>query len=166
MACIIDASWNRIRSLLSLWVECKLTKLTPLSPFLLWIWWFKLTITSHGSADPVSTCADAAVALHLRLSSILIGLIFQSTLCNNTKQVTTMIFKMRLQKIQSWLPTLYYTKLKSAKAVWTSPFERIALQGCICNQITVCLCPRFPNTKQEMTVEWLYAVATILEKLE
>lgn len=104
------------------------------------IGWFKLTITSHGGADPVSTRADAAVALHLCLGAVLIGLIFQSTFCNNTYTIPMLpharrnkicapkickTFQNKLSKskrrLWHWLPTLYYifTSLKSVTSLRT-----------------------------------------------
>lgn len=104
------------------------------------IWWFKLTITSHGGADPVSTRADAAVALHLCLGAVLIGLIFQSTFCNNTYTIPMLPhawrnkicapkickpFQNKLSKskrrLWHWLPTLYslFTSLKSVTSLRT-----------------------------------------------
>lgn len=39
------------------------------------------TAAGHGGAHPVAACAHAAVALHLGLGSVLVGLVLQGALC-------------------------------------------------------------------------------------
>lgn len=72
----------------------------PSSPPWLLSWWFhegssallfllppeaQLTVTGHGCADPVSAGTDAAVTVHLGLSSIGVHFILQGTLCWDQK---------------------------------------------------------------------------------